>query len=125
MNKNQNLIRIRPVVPEKNAKKWGNFETLQLAAECHSMNKDQSLIKIGPVVPEKNAKKWETFEAIQLAAECHSINKNQSLIKISSSWEKCQKVRKFWNFTISCRLPQHEQKLKFDQDQISSSWEKC
>ena len=51
----------RPVVLQKNAKKWENFETLQLAAECHSINKNQSLIKIRPVVPEKNAKKWRKF----------------------------------------------------------------
>ena len=55
------------------------WETLQLAAECHSINKNQSLIKIKPVVPEKNAKNWENFETLQLAAECHSMNKNQSL----------------------------------------------
>ena len=51
MNKNQSLIKIRPVVPEKNAKSEENFETLQLAAECHSINKNQSLIKMKPVVP--------------------------------------------------------------------------
>ena len=40
LNKNQTLIKIRPVVPVKNATKWETFETLQLAAECHSMNKN-------------------------------------------------------------------------------------
>ena len=69
----------RSVVLQKNAKKWENFETLQLAAECHSINKNQRFIKIKPVVPKKNAKNWET---LQLAAEYHSMNKNQSLIKI-------------------------------------------
>ena len=34
-----------------------NFETLQLAAECHSMNKNQSLIKIRPVVPKEMPKR--------------------------------------------------------------------
>ena len=82
INKNQSLIKIRPVVPEKNAKKWENFETLQLAVEFHSMDKYQSLIKIRPVVPEKNAKKW----------------------------------RKFGNFATGCRMPQHKQKSKFDQE---------
>ena len=161
MNKNQSLIKIRPVVPEKNAKKWENFETLQLVAQCHSMNKNQSLIKIRPVVPEKNAKKWRKFgniasgcrlaqhkqnwktyqdhpvvpknnakkweicETLQLAVECNSMNKNQCLMKTSSSSEKCKKVRKFWNFTIGCRVAQHKQKWKFDQDQISSFQEKC
>ena len=71
----------------KKWRKFGNFAPV--AAECHSINKNQSLIKMKPVVPEKNAKKW----------------------------------RKFWNFTIGCRVPQHKQKSKFDQDQISSSWE--
>ena len=60
-----------------------NWETLQLAAEYHSMNKNQSLIKMKPVVPGKNAKMW----------------------------------RKFWNFTIDCRVPQHEKKSMFDEDQ--------
>ena len=112
----------RPVVLQKNAKKWKNFETLQLAAEWHSINKNERFIKIKPVVPKNNAKNWET---LQLAAECHSMNKNQCLMKTSSSSEKCKKVRKFWNFTIGCRVPQHKQKSKFDQDQTSSSWEKC
>ena len=56
-------------------KKWENFETLHLVAECHSINKNQSLIKIRPVVPEKSAKNWEICETLQLAAECHSIKK--------------------------------------------------
>ena len=76
INKNQNLIKIRPVVPEKNAKNWETFKTLQLLAECHSINKNQSFIKIKPVVPEKNAKSEENFETLQLAAECYSMNKN-------------------------------------------------
>ena len=38
-----------------------HFETLQPAAECHSMNKIQSFIKIRPVVPEKNAKKLKNI----------------------------------------------------------------
>ena len=109
----------------ENAKKWENFETLQIAAECHSINRNQSLIKIRPVVPKKNAKNWEICKTLQLAAECHSLNKNQCLMKTSSSSEKCKKVRKFWNFTNSCRVPQHKQKSKFDQNQTSSSWEKC
>ena len=54
VDKNQSLIKMKAVVPEKNAKNW---ETLQLASECHSINKYKSLIKIRPVVPEKNAKK--------------------------------------------------------------------
>ena len=45
INKNQSLIKIKPVVPGKNAKNWEIFETLQLAAECHSMNKNQSWMK--------------------------------------------------------------------------------
>ena len=125
INKNQSLIKIRPVVPEKNAKSEENLETLQLAAECYNMNKNQSLIKIKSVVPEKNDKNWEICETLQLSAECHSMNKNQSLMKTSSSSDKCQKVRKFWNFTIGCRVPKHKQKSKFDEDQISSSWEIC
>ena len=147
----------RPVVLQKNAKKWENFENLQLAAECHSINKNQSLMKIKPVVPEKNAKKWRKFgniasgcrvpqhkqkskfdqdetssswekcqnweicETLQLAAECHSMNKNQCLMKTSSSLEKCKKVKKFWNFTIGCRVAQHKQNWKIYQDQTSSS----
>ena len=70
-------------------------------------------------------KSEENLETLQVTAECHSINKNQSLMKTSSSSEKCKNVRKFWNFTIGCRVTQHEQKSKFDQDQTSSSWEKC
>ena len=61
INKNQSFIKIKPVVPEKNAKSEENLETLELAAEWHSMNKNQSLIKIRPVVPEKNTKKWRKF----------------------------------------------------------------
>ena len=95
INKNQSLIKIRPVVPEKNAKNWETFKTLQLLAECHSINKNQSLIKIKPVVPEINGKNWEICETLQLSVECHSMNKNQCLMKTSSSSEKCKKVRKF------------------------------
>ena len=61
INKNQSLIKIKPVVPEKMPKSEENLESLQLAAEWHSMNKNQSLIKIRPVVPEKNTKKWRKF----------------------------------------------------------------
>ena len=123
INKIQRFIKIKPEVPKNNAKNW---ETLQLAAEWHhSMNKNQSLIKIKPVVPEKNAKNWEICETLQLAAECHSMNKNQCLMKTSSSSEKCKNVRKFWNFTIGCRVAQHEQKSKIYQDQTSSSYEQC
>ena len=117
--------RWRPVVPGKNAKNWEICETLHLVAECHTMKKNEYLMKIKPVVPGKNAKNWENCESLHLAAECHSMNKNQSLMKTSSSSEKCQKVRKFGNFTIGCRVPQHKQKSKFDQDETSSSWEKC
>ena len=101
------------------SKKWENFETLQLAPECHSINKNQSLIKIKSVVPMKNAKNSEICETLQLAAECHSINKNQSLIKIKSvvHRQKWQKLRNSWNFATVCRMPQHEQKSKFDEDQ--------
>ena len=60
-----------------------NLETLQVAAECHSINKNQSLIKMKPVVPGKNAKK----------------------------------LRNLWNFATGCRMPQHEQKSMFDEDQ--------
>ena len=56
-----------------------NLETLQVAAECHSINKIERFIKIKPIVPKNNAKNWDT---LQLAAEYHSMNKNQSLIKI-------------------------------------------
>ena len=135
-------------------KKWENFETLQLAAECHSINKNQRFIKIKPVVPEKNAKsenfaigcrtafkvyqdqpvvpeknakKWRKFWNFTIAAECHSMNKNQSLMKIKPvvPEKNAKKWRKFGNFTIGCRVPQHKQKSKFDQDETSSSWEKC
>ena len=104
-------------------KKWGNFETLQLAVEWHSINKNQSLIKIRPVVPEKNAKSEENFETLQLAAECHSRNKNQSLIKIRPvvPEKNAKKWRKFGNVAIGCRVPQHKQKSMFYQDQTSSS----
>ena len=43
MNKNQSLIKIKPVVPGKNVRNWENCETLQLAAEWHSINKNQRL----------------------------------------------------------------------------------
>ena len=104
-----------------------NFETLQLVAECHSMNRNKSLIKRRPVVPEKNTKNWEIFETLQVVAEYHSMNKNQSLIKIRPvvPQKNAKKLRNFRNFAISCRLPWHEQKLKFDQDKTSSSSEKC
>ena len=62
---------------------------------------------------------WENLETLQLAAECHDMNKDQSLIKV---WrvvpeKNAKKLRKFWNFAIGCRVPQHEQKSMFDQDQ--------
>ena len=100
-------------------KSEGNLETLQVAAECHSMNKNQSLIKIRPVVPEKNAKKWENFETLQLVAQCHSMNKNQRLIKIRPvvPEKNAKKWRKFGNIASGCRMPQHEQKSMFDEDQ--------
>ena len=128
-NKNQSLIKIRPVVPEKNAKKWENFETLQLAAECHSINKNQRFIKIKPVVPEKNGKsevpKFWNF-TIGCRMPQHKQKSKFDQDQTSSSWEKCKKVKKFWNFTIGCRaIAQHKQKSKFDQDETSSSWEKC
>ena len=109
----------RPVVLQTNAKKWENFETLQLAAECQSINKNQSLIKIKPVVPEKYAKKWRKFENI--ASDCRVLHHTQKSKfdqdVTSSSWEKCQKLRNLWNFTTGCRMPQHEQKSKLDEDQ--------
>ena len=70
-------------------------------------------------------KNWEICETLHLAAECHSMNKNQSLMKTSSSSEKWKIVRKFWNFTIGCRVAQHEQKSKIYQDQTSRSYEQC
>ena len=114
----------RPVVLQKNAKKWKNFETLQLAAEWHSMNKNQRFIKMKPVVPKNNAKNWETLQTGCRVPQ-HEQKSKFDQDQTSSSWEKCKKWRKFWNFTIGCRMPQHEQKSKFDQDQTSSSWEKC
>ena len=63
-NKNQSLIKIRPVVPEKNGKKWEICETLQMAAEWHSINKNQRFIKMKPVVPYKNGKSekiWKLY----------------------------------------------------------------
>ena len=115
---------LRPVVLHKNSKKWENFKTLQLTVECHSMNKKQSLIKMRPVVPEKNAKSEENLETLQVAAECHSINKIERFIKIKPVVPK-NNSKKMRNFAIGCRVPQHEQKSKFDQDQTSSSLEKC
>ena len=114
----------RPVVLQKNGKLWENSETLQLAAEWHSMNKNQRFIKIKPVDPMSNAKNWET---LQLAAEYHSMNKNQRLIKIRPvvPEKNAKKVRKFWNFTIGCRVAQHKQKSNIYQDQTSSSSKKC
>ena len=105
-------------------KTWEICETLQLAAECHSINKNQSLIKIRPVVPEKNAKNWENFETLQLAAEWLQHEQKSKIYQdeTSRSYEQCKKLR---NFATGCRVPQHEQKSKFDQDQTSSSWEKC
>ena len=109
------------VVPEKNAQKWGILKPCNWLQNATASTK----IKIWwrPVVPEKNAQKWENSETLQVAVEYHSMNKNQSLIKIktSSSWQKCKKVRKFWNFATGCRVPQYEQNLKFDQDRTSSS----
>ena len=54
------------------------------------------------------------------------MKKDQSLINI---WKvvpekNAKKVRKFLNFAIGCRVPQHEQKSKFDQEWTSSSSEK-
>ena len=63
-------------------------------------------------------KSEENLETLQVAAECHSMNKNQSLMKMKPVVQKnAKKVRKFWNFIIGCRVPQHEQKSMFDEDQ--------
>ena len=62
MNKNQSLMKDSSSLEK--CKKWKNFETLQLAAEWHSINKNQSLMKIKPIVPEKNAKSEENFESL-------------------------------------------------------------
>ena len=137
--KMKSLIKIRPVVPEKNTKMWRKFWKFTIGCrmpqreqkskfhqdKTRSYWENQSLIKMKAVVPEKNAKNWENFETLQLAAECQSMNKNQCLMKTSSSSEKCKKVMKFWNFTIGCRVTQHKQKSKLDQGQTSSSLEKC
>ena len=110
MNKNQSFTKIRPEVPKKMPKSEKICETLQLAAECHSMNKNKSLIKIKPVVPGKIAKNWEICETLQLAAECHSMNKNQIGWRPVVLQKNAKKVKKFWNFTIGCRVTQHKQK---------------
>ena len=61
MNKNQSLIKMKPVVPEKNAKKWSNFGNFASGCRMPQHKKKQRFIKIKPVVPEKNAKNWETL----------------------------------------------------------------
>ena len=119
------MIKIRPVVLQKNAKKWENFESLQLAAECQSMNKNQSFIKIRPEVPKKMPKSENICETLQLAAEYHSIKQKSKFDQdqTSSTWENCQKLRNLWNFATGCRMPQHEQKSSWMK--TSSSSEKC
>ena len=62
-----------------------NLETLQLAAECHSINKNQSLIKMKPVVPQKNAKKWENLWNFTIGCR---VAKHEQKLKIWSRWNQ-------------------------------------
>ena len=96
INKNQSLMKMKPVVPGKNAKNWENCETLQLAASATAWTKINVWWR--SVVLQKNAKKVRNFETLQLTVECHSINKNQRFIKIkpvvpknnAKNWETLQ-----------------------------------
>ena len=104
-----------------------NFETLQLAVEFHSMDKNQSLIKIRPVVPEKNAKKWRKFGNVANGCKVPE-HKQKSKIdqdQTSSSLEKCKKVKKICEtLQLATECHSMKQKSKFDQDQASSSFRK-
>ena len=75
-----------------------NFWNLQLAAEWDSINKSQSLIKITPIVPEKYAKKWRKFQNFTIGCRVlwHKQKSKFDQDQTSSSWEKCQKVKKIW-----------------------------
>ena len=86
------MIKIKPVVPEKNVKHEQNLETLQLAAKCLGINKNQCLIKIRPVVPEKNKKIEENLETWKPK---HKQKSKFDQDQTSSSWEKCKKLRNF------------------------------
>ena len=86
-------------------KSEGNLETLQVAAECHSMNKNQCLMKTSS--SSEKCKKVRKFETLQLAAECHNINKNQRFIKIKPvvpknnaiNWETLQLAAEYHSMT--------------------------
>ena len=68
---------------------------------------------------EKCKKVKKICETLQLAVECHSINKNQSLIKIRPvvPEKNAKKWETFETLQLACRVSQHKQKSKFDQDQ--------
>ena len=97
-------------------------ETLQLAAECHSINKNQSLMKISSSSEKcKKVRKFWNFTRLQNATAWTKIKVWSRLVPEKNA----KKWRKFGNLQIGCRVPQHKQKSKFDQDETSSSWEKC
>ena len=94
-----------------------NWETLQLAAECHSMTWNQSLIK----KTSSSCQKLRNADRMPQHKKKSKFDQDQT----SSSWEKCQKLRNLWNFAIGYRMPQHKKNKKFDQDNTNSSWEIC
>ena len=73
MNKNQSLIKIRLVVPEKNAKSTCRvsqheqkleFDQDWTSSSWEKMQKSEKILKPyhEPVVAEKSTKKWENFK---------------------------------------------------------------
>ena len=124
-NKNEYLMKIKPVLPEKNTKMWRKFWKFTIGCRMPQREQKSKFHQDKTRSYWENGRMLENFETLQLAAECHRMNKNQSWMKTSSSSEKCKKVMKFWNFTIGCRVTQHKQKSKLDQGQTSSSLEKC
>ena len=73
----------RPVVLQKNAKMWENFETLQLTAECQSINKNQRFDQDQTSSYYRTMQKTEeNFETDNWLQSATAWNKNQSLIKI-------------------------------------------
>ena len=86
----------RPVVLQKNAKKWENFETLQFGCRVAQHKQKSKFDQNQSSSSWEKCQNWEICETLQLAAECHSMNKNQCLMKTSSSLEKCKKVKEIW-----------------------------
>ena len=116
----------RPVVLQKNAKKWRKFWNFTIG--CRVPQHEQK----SKFDQDQTSSSWEKCKKVKKIVKlCNWLQNATAWTKIKVWWrpvvlqKNAKKWRKFWNFTIGCRVPQHKQKSKFDQDNTSSSWEKC